>query len=206
MPDPRTDYLTARRDAIRDAAEGVFVRCGFDGATMQQIADEAGVSAGTIYRYFASKDDLVRAVAQACSARYTAQFESSAETATSPLELLMTAGAHIWEGIGSASARRDAILQLEATLVAVREPTSAALLAESMGEMRRLIEALIRDAQTQGEVDPSIDPTALAWLLMATTNGVQSLALQLGETVDTTATWRVFEQLLAGIRTQEDGR
>ena len=68
--DPRTDYLAARRDSIREAAERVFVRRGFDGATIQEIADEAGVSAGNIYRYFDSKADLIHAVTQACGERY----------------------------------------------------------------------------------------------------------------------------------------
>lgn len=203
IPDFRTNYLAARRDAIRDAAEGVFVRCGFDGATMQQIADEAGVSAGTIYRYFASKDELIRAVAQSCSARYAAQFEASAETTNSPLEILMTAGARIWDALGTESARSDAILQLEATLVAAREPAAAALLAESMGSMRRLIEGLLRDAQARGEIDATVDAAALATLLIATTNGIQSLALQMASAIDVAATWDVFNQLLAGIRSRE---
>src|SRR5437868_5502635 len=56
MPLVSERYLDARRDDILNAAKGVFVRKGFAEATMQDIATDAGVSAGSIYRYFASKE------------------------------------------------------------------------------------------------------------------------------------------------------
>ena len=49
---------SARRDAILAAARKVFASKGFDGATMADIAREAGVAAGTVYLYYDSKLDL----------------------------------------------------------------------------------------------------------------------------------------------------
>ena len=49
----------ARRDHILAAAERAFVRYGFHAATMTQVADEAGMSAGNLYRYFPSKEAIV---------------------------------------------------------------------------------------------------------------------------------------------------
>jgi TetR/AcrR family transcriptional regulator, repressor for uid operon len=48
-----------RRDQIVAAAERAFVRYGFHAATMQQVAEEAGMSAGNLYRYFPSKEAIV---------------------------------------------------------------------------------------------------------------------------------------------------
>ena len=59
-------YLEARTIEIRDAAMRVFVRKGITASTMQDIATEAGMSAGAIYRYFESKDQLVQAVFDYC--------------------------------------------------------------------------------------------------------------------------------------------
>jgi len=53
---------SARRDAILAAAQKVFAKKGFDGATMADIAGEAGVAAGTVYLYYASKIDLFAAL------------------------------------------------------------------------------------------------------------------------------------------------
>ncbi len=51
-----------KRDAIMTAALELFVERGFYGTTVPEIADRANVGAGTIYRYFESKDALVNAL------------------------------------------------------------------------------------------------------------------------------------------------
>jgi AcrR family transcriptional regulator len=48
-----------KRQAILDAALELFERRGFHGTTVPDIARAASVGAGTIYRYFAGKDELV---------------------------------------------------------------------------------------------------------------------------------------------------
>lgn len=50
------------RLAITRAAETVFSRTGFHGATVEQIAREAGFAVGTLYNFFKSKDDLYASV------------------------------------------------------------------------------------------------------------------------------------------------
>ena len=44
---------------ILDAAERCFVRSGFHRTTMQDVAAEASMSPGNLYRYFASKDAII---------------------------------------------------------------------------------------------------------------------------------------------------
>lgn len=48
-----------RREALVDAAYALFAKQGFGATTMDQIADRAGLSRRTAFRYFASKEDLV---------------------------------------------------------------------------------------------------------------------------------------------------
>lgn len=47
---------------ILDAAKTVFLRKGFDGARMQEIADEAGINKALVHYYFRSKDKLFEAI------------------------------------------------------------------------------------------------------------------------------------------------
>lgn len=51
-----------KREAILEAALRLFVERGFYGTAVPEIADRAGVGAGTIYRYFESKEALVNAI------------------------------------------------------------------------------------------------------------------------------------------------
>jgi AcrR family transcriptional regulator len=54
-----------KRRQIMDGARAVFLAAGFDGASMNDVARSAGVSKGTLYAYFSSKDDLFDAIIRA---------------------------------------------------------------------------------------------------------------------------------------------
>lgn len=54
----------ARRQAILDAATGVFHEAGFDRASMSDICTRVGYSKATVYGYFKSKEELLVAIAQ----------------------------------------------------------------------------------------------------------------------------------------------
>ncbi len=51
-----------RRNAIIDAAERIFSARDFSGSSMDDVAEEAELSKGTLYLYFKSKDDLQFAI------------------------------------------------------------------------------------------------------------------------------------------------
>ena len=59
---PRPDVSEERKDQILNAAEEVFTQKGLDDARMDDIAEETGLSKGTLYLYFKSKDDLIAAI------------------------------------------------------------------------------------------------------------------------------------------------
>jgi len=59
---PRPNVSDERKSQIINAAEDVFTQKGFDEARMDDIAEETGLSKGTLYLYFKSKDDLIIAI------------------------------------------------------------------------------------------------------------------------------------------------
>lgn len=63
-PVRRTDIRRENERAILKAAEKVFAEAGFGGATMQLIADMAGLPKANLHYYFATKEDLYRRVVQ----------------------------------------------------------------------------------------------------------------------------------------------
>ena len=52
----------AMKDGIYDAAVAVLTREGLDSATMDRIAEEAGIAKGSLYNYFRNKTDLLEFV------------------------------------------------------------------------------------------------------------------------------------------------
>jgi TetR/AcrR family transcriptional regulator, fatty acid metabolism regulator protein len=66
MPRPRrSDVLTAfRTSTLLDAARRVFGKSGFEAATIDEIAREAGVAKGTVYLYYRSKRSIYWAAVQ----------------------------------------------------------------------------------------------------------------------------------------------
>jgi AcrR family transcriptional regulator len=63
MPKVSEQHRLDRRDEIVEAALRAFRRKGFQGSSMADIIAESGLSAGAIYGYFASKSEIVMAVA-----------------------------------------------------------------------------------------------------------------------------------------------
>jgi AcrR family transcriptional regulator len=57
--------------SILDAAETVFAHMGYSEATTNHIAAQAGISPGSLYQFFANKEEI----AQALAARYTEELE-----------------------------------------------------------------------------------------------------------------------------------
>ena len=68
-----------RRERIIEAAERAFVRNGFHAATMQHVADEAGMSPGNLYRYFPSKEAIVEGLCEVDRGRRAGSFDAFAE-------------------------------------------------------------------------------------------------------------------------------
>ncbi len=59
-----SDEARSKRDAILDAALELFAERGFHGTAVPLVAERAKVGAGTVYRYFTSKEALVNALYQ----------------------------------------------------------------------------------------------------------------------------------------------
>ncbi len=59
---PAAGHDPAKRQQIIEGARRVFMNMGFDAASMNDITREAGVSKGTIYVYFANKEELFEAL------------------------------------------------------------------------------------------------------------------------------------------------
>jgi len=73
---PKPNVSVERKDQIMNAAEEVFTRKGFSDARMDDIAEETGLSKGTLYLYYKSKNDLIIAILDRIFQREFRAFEN----------------------------------------------------------------------------------------------------------------------------------
>lgn len=153
-PDPQ--LAAKRRGQILGAALRCFARKGFHQTTMHEIAAEATLSAGALYRYFKSKSELIIAIAEADCQEFRAPLlpENAQENAGDDFFSRLAAATEAWI---ARLRQNDKALVAEVIAEAARDPELAARLAGADAPMRAAIADLIRDGKTRGDIDPALN-------------------------------------------------
>jgi AcrR family transcriptional regulator len=155
--------LAARHDAILAAARAIAGESGMAAVQIAAVAERAGIAAGTMYRYFPSKTEMVAALVAAVSEAELTAVRRAADAAPGPLSAL---AATIATFAARALARRRlawAVLAepVEAEVDAVRLDYRKALAAE----LERRIQASIA-AHHLPEQDAALAAPALLGALI----------------------------------------
>ena len=173
---PKRVDKSAKRTDITTAAALVFAEKGFQGASVSDIAEAAGVSKGSLYSYFNNKEDLFYATFQAYQAELLQQCQeaiTAAPSASAKIHALLTL---------TMASLRDNIALFPLTLELWAAASSGAArerFAEVMEsvyqEFRQLMTALIEAGKADGEFTQDVDANAMAaWLV----GGLDGLMLQ----------------------------
>ena len=165
---------------IIDAAVAVFGQRGFHRATMQDIADEAGVGKGTTYLYFGSKEQLLEYIFEHAIQQYVAGAQAAAALPAPAPERLRRliagtlVGAQLKRGMarfvlegttGVSSELKQSLLRVHQTVLAATEalfeqgiaegqirPMDARIAAHTLnGTISSLAAALLWDGGSQAE-------------------------------------------------------
>ncbi|MBX8812925.1 TetR/AcrR family transcriptional regulator [Ochrobactrum sp. MR34] len=106
----------AKRQKILDGAQNVFLRMGFDAASMNDITREAGVSKSTIYVYFESKDELFETLCEQHRSVLFSQIGAINGNALSSKESLIAYGVALVTLVTS-----DMVISAQRTILGVTE-------------------------------------------------------------------------------------
>ena len=181
MPRRPERYLEERKQDILRAAKQMFVQQGYASTTISQIATEAEMATGTLYRYFESKDELIWAVSHVHIEEelqaFTTLEEDSASAGDQLLEILLKP----YQNTDVDQSRQDTIISMESTLAALRSDQLKEKVATDISMSIDALTELIQKAQAQGEVDPQFNASALSALLHGTASGLASLRPLLSE-------------------------
>lgn len=179
-------HLEARKESILDSALKVFARRGIQFATMAEIADEAGISAGAIYRYFPGKEALINACFSENTEQITSEWHREVEAAAgNPLDALFLIARKSVEHLEHDDANDRTRVMAERILDGSRmddEKWKADALIERDAISRGLAEPIER-AQAAGSFPREIDAYQLSQALLSFYNGAR-LAKLLGPEID----------------------
>lgn len=186
---PRSSKGARTRARLVAAAKGVFERDGFLDARISDIADEAGLSYGSFYHYFTSKEEVFREVARAQEAQLDAQLDAGLDGRFDGAIARRRKRSSVPEDRGADKARAAAELReelssfirgylreyrAEARIMGVIEQVSrfdAEVYRIRFERLERFAMALadsIKSAQRLGASDPDLDPKVVAYVIAAT--------------------------------------
>jgi AcrR family transcriptional regulator len=138
-----------RKNQILDAATNVFVRLGFQHARMDDIAEESGLSKGTLYWYFKSKEDLINAILRRLFTGELENLESLLEAEGTASERLAQLTNDRVDGLKRMSSLVPIIFEFYA--VAVHQQWVQQFISEYFKHFRSLLENLIQQGIDKGE-------------------------------------------------------
>ncbi len=197
----RERQKAALRDTILAAARRTFAEEGAAGLTMRRIADAIEYSPGTLYLYFANREEIALVLVREGFEKLLAAF-APALTVADPVERLRALGrAYVDFGLDDPQTY-ELIFMVDAKFVYAvlgsAEPNPA---GEPGQRAFDLLAATVAEAVAQGEFRP-VDPARAADALWASLHGVVSLSITCPGTLPDPRTVAdlVCEALLAGFR------
>lgn len=134
-----------RRRQILDAAEACFRARGFHAATMAEIAAEAGLSVGQIYRFFENKEAVVEAITD----QQLKEFFATVSLADSPASARSTIRRLIADSLEKLCRPGCAALMLEVTAEASRNPRVSLMVQKRDAQIRSVLRDLLAKAELQ---------------------------------------------------------
>lgn len=145
----RAEKKAATRAALIEAAARVFARSGYQGASVEEIAEEAGYSHGAVYSNFEGKEDLFLAVYEDYIAWRVREIQSAHDAAGDDLSERTRAAADQWMKRLEADPEYF-LLALEFTVYAARRPELREKFAARHGAVRQ---AIARSYKEQAEAN-----------------------------------------------------
>jgi AcrR family transcriptional regulator len=174
----RAERQARTRAELLTTAATVFGERGYDGASVEEIAERAGYSHGAVYSNFTGKEDLFLAVFEQYMAERAQELATTQADlpADAPLEERARALADQWMERFAVD-RESFLLHLEFLGRAGREPGMAERFGSRSATLRETIAAFIAHSQAEEGVEAPLSPADLAMVLRALGIGLAVEAL-----------------------------
>ncbi len=160
-PALRARYDRRREEAVRRAA-AVFARRGYDQTSMQELAGELGVAAGSLYHYFGGKQHLLGAICDALMDPLLARAQELEERGLEPPEHL---GLLVRAWVDHVVEHRDHMLVFQQERHVIEAGPAWTGVRASRKRFERLVEGLLARVEAGGHARYDDRRLALSALL-----------------------------------------
>jgi len=172
MPKVTKEHGEARRRQIVDAAYQCFARKGFHQTTMRDIYEQAGLSPGAVYHYFAGKDEIIEASFDLDYRRSVDLFDV-ARRGDDPLKALNDLIEFFFRGLAAAATLGAGRVNVQGWGEALVNPRLLETVRRVFGSYIGALMPVVSRAQAAGQIDSSLDPLSVSQLLLSLYYGLE---------------------------------
>ncbi len=162
----RSDGERSRNAILREAAQLATVE-GLNGLSIARLADAVGMSKSGLFAHFGSKQELQLATIEVASAIFSEQVLEPALVAPTGLERLRLLADGYLRYIEAANFPGGCFFASIAAEMDTHPGPVRDIAVGFMADWLALLEQTIREAQTEGDIDPEVEPAQLAFEIEA---------------------------------------
>jgi len=192
----REQSRAATRERLLAAARSVFARSGFHGASVEEIASEAGFSTGALYSNFDGKEDLFLVLMEREIAEHAREIVEAVPSAS--VAERARGGARQW--MTMIEREPDVLLLfMEFWAYGVRDAGVRPKVAERFAQMREVLTRLVADGVRELDLELTLPAEQLAIAIDALADGIARQKLADPEAVPDELMGRVLALLLEAV-------
>jgi AcrR family transcriptional regulator len=181
MPKVSNEHRAARRKQIVDAGRHCVADQGFHKTTMSDVIRESGLSAGAVYGYFRSKDEILAAIADDALGNVDEIFgKLLADPGLSPVAALQATLEYVVQ-IADQPGGDVTKVGLQAWAEALRDEAIMDIASSKYAMLRKHFADIARRGQQNGTIDADADPEQVAQAMFGLVPGFILQRLILGD-------------------------
>lgn len=170
-------HVEARKNQILDAAWNCFAQRGYHQTTMQDIATEAGISAGAIYRYYPSKESVLASIFERNTERYAEILADVQGEVEEPLDVLGSVAQAMLATFDDPLFETNTMMDIEIRPEVIRNKVLRDRNRKQLEFWRSTLTELIGQARDRGELRRDIDIDTFVILAMSAYEGLRAWGL-----------------------------
>ena len=169
MPQNRAAMLTPSRERLLEAAKALFAERGYEATSTSTICRLAGTSESQLVKHFGSKQGILEAIFEYTWEQINPALRLATESVSSPREKFKLIVEMVLNFLAKDPQIRTLFL-LEARRI--RDDGKLIVLVPGFLEFVKMVDEILRQLQTEGDLDSSLHPQAVRSALMGAIEGM----------------------------------